>query len=148
MLNFQFRLVAHASVIISEIANFCFTLLMRLALIDESNIYIWKSSSMSCIFQIREYVSVAITSRSDWKIRALSILLYYIHRRSRLMHNRKQNEITRRINFSLSEVFRRIYNFSLKIIRRIHNLSLIEVFRRIYNFFMFSFVDESVSKNL
>ena len=47
---------------------------------------------INVLFQIREYVFVAITLRSDWRIRALSILLYYIYRRSRLMHNRKQQK--------------------------------------------------------
>ena len=139
MLNFQFRFVVHANVIISKIINFCFTLFIKFVLIDESNIYIWKSSSIFCIFQIRKYVFVAIIFRSNWKIRALSILLYYIHRRSRLMHNRKQNEIIRKINFSLSRIFRKIYNFFLKIIRKIHNFFLIKVFRKIYSFFMFFF---------
>ena len=47
-----------------------------------------------------------------------------------------KNEITRKTNFSLSKIFRKIYNFSLKIIRKIHNFSL-----------LFS-VDRSLSKNL
>ena len=56
------------------------------------NQIVYEFEIINILFQIREYVSVAIIFRSNWKIRALSILLYYIHQRLRLMHNRKQQK--------------------------------------------------------
>ena len=117
-----------------------------------------KSSSLFILFQIFEYVFVQ--SFIDQIRKFAHYQYYYIHQRSRLMHNRKQqknhskncsfffNEIIRKINFSLSEISRKMCSFSLKITRKIYDfliwslhccLNRIEMIWKIIVIVIFSF---------
>ena len=77
---------------ISKVTNFCLTIAHEICDNELIKSSMSLKSSMFIILQIREYVSVAVIFRLDWRIRALSILLYYTHRRSCLMHNREQKQ--------------------------------------------------------
>ena len=83
---FHLRLLCQCRRDISKITNFCLIWIAR-------NLIQWTNSNFEsrrhCLQLIREYAFAQSFYESDSRTRALSVLLYCIHRRSRLMHNRE-----------------------------------------------------------